>query len=362
MTNHARLIDILRKLVSFQTVATNFEEVERNLQFIENCVRPCSVFTDRYVSNGFQSLVISTKETKAPKLILQAHIDVVPGYDHQFSLQQHEGKLYGRGVYDMKFAAACFIYLLEDLKDELSNLNIAVMITADEEVDGHNGVEYLLNQGYTASACLLPDSGENWNIELEAKGFAVAKLYTQGKSAHGSRPWEAENAATKLINCAKAIESKFALKDRHGLTVNLTMLHAGSAHNQIPGEATATYDIRFPNETVYRQCKSVLTKICANYGTTVVFTPLAVSVRHDTETDHMQIWKAATTKITKHVPEFTRSFAASDARYFVPFGIPTISTRPKGGGHHSGDEWLEENDFYRFYEVVKLFVRQVGSS
>lgn len=256
----------------------------------------------------------------------------------------------------MKFAAACFLYLLEDMSNDLSNYDFAIMLTSDEELNGRNGVDYLLNQGYSADVCILPDSGEEWNIEAGAKGFATAEIVVKGRSAHGSRPWEADNAGLKLLDFIVKVNGQFAHSSKLDTTVTPTMLSAGSAHNQIPGDATATFDIRFPTDADYRLTKQQFERLCCQENIEVCFTILAEAIEHQLDNEHMELWQAATTQVTGRNPTFTRSFAASDARYLVPRGIPTISARPRGGGHHGGDEWLEEKDFYEFYEVIKAFV------
>lgn len=356
MPHYDRLINIFQTLIAFRTISKDFDEVAACLTYIEELSAPYGLTVRRYTSNGFQSLVLSTQDTTNPTVLLQAHIDVVPAYDHQFSLQQKDGKLYGRGVYDMKFAAACFLYLLEDMKEDLVNYDFAIMLTSDEELDGRNGVDYLLNQGYGADVCILPDSGEEWNIEAGAKGFATAEITVKGSSAHGSRPWEADNAGIKLAHFVLEVQKEFAHSSRLDTTTTPTLLSAGSAHNQIPGDATATFDIRFPTDTAYRQTKKRFERLCRQHDIEVQFTTLAEAIEHQLDNEYMELWQAVTTQVTGRNPTFTRSFAASDARYLVPRGISTISARPRGGGHHGGEEWLEEKDFYEFYEVVKSFV------
>ncbi len=360
MQNYARLIAILQRLIAYRTVSSDSAAVDACLDYIEDSTAASGLTVNRYVSNGFQSLVLSTQRTLRPTVILQAHIDVVPGYDHQFKLQQKEGKLYGRGVYDMKFAAACFVYLLEDLEAELGSYNFAVMLTSDEEVNGRNGVEYLLNQGYTGQVCVLPDSGDDWNIEANAKGFLAATISVRGRSGHGSRPWESDNAAIKLTEFITEVGQAFPPASPLETTVSLTMLSAGSVYNQIPGDASATLDIRFPDEAACRQVQKKLTALCAKHDVEVAFSLEAQAIQHRIDSEYFDIWQTGTRKIIGRSPTFTTSFAGSDARYFVPRGIPTISARPKGGGHHGGEEWLAEKDFYQYYDLIKYFVQRTA--
>jgi succinyl-diaminopimelate desuccinylase len=356
MADYSRLLEILGKLIGFRTVTHDLEAAEACFEYIKNLLDGYDLHINQYNSNGFNSFVISTRDTKNFAVLLQAHLDVVPAHEEQFHLEQQEGILYGRGVYDMKFAAACYLELLAELKDKAPDYNIGVMLTTDEEDGGKDGVEYLLNQGYTADVCVLPDSGDDWNIEASAKGYAVATVVTEGKSAHASRPWEAVNAADTLLATIRDIEHEFPFTAHLSDTVTLTVVQAGKAYNQIPDCAEACFDIRYVDETSYSAIKKQLRQVCSRSSATITFNAQAAAVRHDTDSVSFETWQAVTTKVTGVSPGFTHSFAASDARYFVPRGIPTVSTRPKGGGHHGAEEWLSEKSFYDFYEVIREFV------
>jgi succinyl-diaminopimelate desuccinylase len=360
MSDYSSLLAVLSKLISFQTVTHDQKAAATCLEYIASLVSNYGLHTNRYTSNGFESFIISTRDTKHSRLLLQAHLDVVPAHPEQYKLTQKEGKLYGRGVYDMKYAAACYLELLRDLGTSVAEYDIAIMLTTDEEDGGHDGVEYLLNQGYTADMCVLPDSGDEWNIEASAKGYAVATVTAPGKNAHASRPWEGDNAILRLADFIESAKNVFPNTEPLGDTINATMLQAGKAYNQIPDMASVAYDIRFASSSSYEAIKEQFKRLCNEYDTSVQFVAHAAAIQHDVESTGFEEWQAITTQITGVEPNFTHSFAASDARYLVPRGIPTISTRPRGGGHHGGEEWLSEKSFYEFYEVLKHFVISMG--
>lgn len=91
MSDYSRLLEILAKLVSFNTITHDHQGTKACLDHIEESPEGYDLHINRYVSNGFESLVISTQGTKRPKILLQAHLDVVPAYAEQFQLQQHGG-------------------------------------------------------------------------------------------------------------------------------------------------------------------------------------------------------------------------------------------------------------------------------
>jgi hypothetical protein len=52
----------------------------------------------------------------------------------------------------------------------------------------------------------------------------------------------------------------------------------------------------------------------------------------------------------------TRSYGASDARFFGERHIPVVMISPQGGNIHSDGEWIDIKDLTRFYNVLKLWV------
>ena len=67
-----------------------------------------------YEVNGLPSIVAAVGEGPAT-LIWNAHVDVVPARSEQFSPWQVDGRLYGRGAYDMKGGLAGMLAALADL-------------------------------------------------------------------------------------------------------------------------------------------------------------------------------------------------------------------------------------------------------
>ena len=54
------------------------------------------------------------------------------------------------------------------------------------------------------------------------------------------------------------------------------------------------------------------------------------------------------------------SHGSNDSRFFTKKKIPVIVTRPKGGGHHGAEEWIDIKDLKRFFAVLKEFVERAS--
>src|SRR5665647_2540365 len=205
-----KLVNTLSDLVAFQTVDGYPAQKMACFDYIEERLERAGLAVTRQQHGQEPSIVAMTQATKTPKVLLTAHLDVVPGKTGLFHLSEDNGRLYGRGVYDMKFAAACFIELVDSLAEDLSDYDFGVMFTSDEEIGGENGVGQLVEQGYRADVCILPDAGEDWKIESTCNGGWFVKLAAKGEPAHGSRPWEGNNAIDNMLAVSQEIKQLFA--------------------------------------------------------------------------------------------------------------------------------------------------------
>lgn len=363
MTDYARLIEIFEDLIKFKTVTGNQSEVIKCLDYARKFFDKADMRVNVHRSNGFESLVATTRKTKSPKLLLQAHIDVVPGPDSMFKLVGQADKLVGRGAFDMKYAVACYLRLIEELGLKVADYDIGVMLTTDEEENGLNGTDYLLDQGYSSEICILPDGGDNWQIEKAAKGVWQFDVVAEGTSAHASRPWVGDNAATKLLTFIAATKGLAPPGERTETTMVLSRLTAGDAYNQVPDKAIASYDVRYLEESDRETLEKSLIKLCDKHDVKCNTINRSAPISIDVTLPAIRHWEQMVT-FTRGMPPagYCVSYGASDARYFAARNIPTILTRPAGGGHHGDDEWISESELYEFYEVLKRYITTYGSA
>src|SRR6266496_2173015 len=221
--------DILEKLVSIPTVTGESVPIGVAINYIEDYLLERGMKVERLVSDGHASLVATASGTKTPKVMLAAHVDVSPGSDEQFFLRETAGRLYGRGVVDMKFAIASYLQIVDDLRNQLNKYDFGIMITSDEEEGGLNGTAHLVNKGYLPKVCVLPDGGDNWQIQTFAKGFFYLEITVHGKAAHGSRPWLGDNAIVTLTHVITDIAALFPDMSADTNTYNIGLVRGGDS-------------------------------------------------------------------------------------------------------------------------------------
>jgi len=190
-----------------------------------------------------------------PVIGILAHMDVVPpgeGWDTDpFQPVIKEGKLYGRGAVDNKgpFAAAWGAVKRLLLKNKKIKGKIILGAVADEERGSEKGVKLLLNEGFKADFCFIPDGGKMDEAIIGEKGLLWVVLKSYGKSTHGSEPQKGINAIWKLIDALKKLQKLSFPSDNPfftSSTLNLGEIKGGDSPNMVPSYAEATIDIRYP--------------------------------------------------------------------------------------------------------------------
>jgi succinyl-diaminopimelate desuccinylase len=350
------LQEILDTLICFPTLAERNKDMVNCFEYLENFLNKANMKVNSHQSKLNPSLVATSKSTKHPKVILQAHIDVVPAKAKDYKLTKTSGKYHGRGVYDMKFAAACYLRLAEELSDKMSDLDFGIMFTADEESGGQNGVKYLLDEGYSANVCILPDGGNDWKIEKTSNAAWIAKLSSNGISAHGSRPWEGKNAINNLLEGLSEIHHVFGELKPHKNSVTISKIRGGEAFNQVPDYAEATIDMRFVNDKEYQKIKKKIELIAKDLDLKIETIARMEARDIDIEEPNIKSFLKISEKIIGKPIESTHSFGTTDACHFAKHSIPTIVIRPPGGGAHSSAEWLDIEGLEQFYQILKIYI------
>ncbi len=351
------LTEILGDLIKFSTVSNNLTELNACFDYIENFLNNFDIHINRYDCRGRPSLLATTKKTNKPKILLQAHLDVVPADKKQFSLIEKTTRFYGRGVFDMKFAAAIYLKLISELATKLKELDFGIMFTSDEEVGGINGVGYLLNEeDYSADVCLLPDGGNSWEIQTTSNDLWMIKLTATGKTAHGSRPWEGDNAIDTLIKALVDIKSLFGESKAFTNSITVSQISGGKVINQVPGKAEATIDMRLVNRKEIKPLKEKINLITKLYKIELETLAYEQGVATDLNNPEIKKFINLAEKIYGKAISKTHSFGSSDAHFFADKNIPVIIIRPAGGGAHSDNEWLNKEQFFSFYELIRDYV------
>ncbi len=308
-------------------------------------------------------LIATTKKTKHPRLLLASHLDVVQASkEKQYTMKVDDDILVGRGVFDMKSGLACFLELLQDLKHNLKKLDVGLLIVTDEEIGGLHGASEFVKEGWGADICFLPDGGRGWKVEAKAKGRLSGKLIAQGESSHASRPWEGDNAISKLIKATTEIENHFTNALHDHTTLSFTRMKGGRATNQIPEYAEMDYDVRSFSAHELEKTNEYLDKLAAKHKINNFITTHGNPLQLNTKDPYVQRFFEVYKEVLGKPHKFVDSFGSSDAHYLNSASIPCILIQPGGGGSHGSNEWVYREDLLKFYNLIKAYTLDVAST
>jgi len=356
----SELITLIKELSVIPSTADRPQEITRALDYISKYFKGTGLHEKRYECNGSPSLVISTQDTLSPDIAFLGHIDVVPAPDRLFMPIQEGSILRGRGVCDMKDGIAVMMKLLKEYAGKKFPLSLALIITSDEEIGGQNGARYLIEDiGYRPSFAFIPDGGSApEELVLKNKGILQLEICASGKTAHGSRPWDGENAIEKLVSACTAVRNMFAEKqEEHAWqdTINLSMISGGEAINQIPDKASCKIDIRYTENTNTDELVQHIQKILASCSVKVLTCANAVCVPQ--KSDVVKKYCESVKKITGKDAIRSHGHGGNDGRFLTPYGIPILVSRPVSGNQHGPHEWLDTASLPEFYAVYDTLIQ-----
>lgn len=310
-----------------------------------------------FTKNKIPSLLFynTNKLPKRFKILLNAHVDVVPAKKEQFIPKEKNGRLYGRGTYDMKAAGAAMILLFKELANTLS-YPLGLQLVTDEESGGFYGTKHQIERGMRADFVIAGEPTD-LGINNEAKGISWAKVKTKGKSAHGAYPWNGDNAIWKMKTFLDNIEREFPVpkKEIWQTTVNLAKIETSNqTFNKVPDDCRISLDIRY----IPKDAKTVINRIenLLPEDARVEIIMKEPAQYTDAKNPYILSLQKITKKIAGKISPVIVKHGSSDIRHFNQAGCDGITFGPVGAGHHGNNEWVSIKSVEDYYQILKTFL------
>jgi succinyl-diaminopimelate desuccinylase len=350
-----QIVSLSKKLITIPSIKGDTENLHLALKIAK---QPLENFNRKeFSSNNVPSaLFYNTQDIPEKfKIILNAHLDVVNAPRKQFNPIERNGKLLGRGAYDMKATTAAMILVFREVAEKV-NYSIGLQIVTDEEIGGYNGAKYQIDQGIRAEFAITGEPTD-MHIVNEFKGMLRFRVSFHGKTAHGAYPWRGENAIWKMTHFLAAIEKEFPVPKEQiwKSTVNLATIETtNKTFNMVPNDCSASFDLRFvPEEeaTILERVKKLLPPD-AEFSITVK------EHHHFTHEDNpfIQMLHEKIHHVSGEIPVIRANQGSGDLRYFTEVGGNGVEFGPLGGGHHSDDEWVDIQSLGKYYDILKDFL------
>lgn len=316
-------------------------------------------------------------------VVMNGHLDTVPVSDpndwrsgpYEPTLSGDGAKLYGRGASDMKSSVAVMLHVMQLLKDAPLRGLLQTHVVSDEEVGGKYGTIYLLDE-IEAGRLPRPDYcliGEKSDLKVRnaERGLLAITVTIHGRASHTAAA--RATGINAIVKAAKAILALDRDIDRFHPAIgkpviSINTIHAGVAHNVVPGECTFSIDRRLiPGETRESAIAEIVTELDAIAAEDPDFR-YALDV--DPENDYIpanitpetsplvQALQESIRDVTGQEPEYFVAWAgATDGRFYRLAGIDTVGYGPGGESAHGANEAVVVDDLVT---QAKVYVETIS--
>jgi succinyl-diaminopimelate desuccinylase len=388
------LIDVLSKLVSFNTADPPGENYDECAEFICDYLKELTTRVEiiqmpsRSLSPHPSPGVISSRPNviaeilgseSGPGLHFNGHYDVVPAIgdwaSDPYKPRVEAGRLYGRGSTDMKAGIAAMLVTARVLKSEDVNLKgtISFSFVPDEENDGPAGTKFLTEQKKVkADYCIIGEPSGGYALYNGHKGCLWLEVNTYGKSAHGSTPWKGINAFDEMVEIVQEINARVkpgllreGIKlDEHAIdkTGAITLggkVATGYVPNVVPSQCSMTIDRRLASgedgQKILADFSAILKSLSnrnpdfkADFEVLSKYEACVTPIKSNPVITVKEVLESVTGK----TPGVSIMQAGCDMRYFHAMGIPVVVYGPGDLlKAHQVDESVEMNQLITATQV-----------
>jgi acetylornithine deacetylase len=309
-----------------------------------------------------------------PTLMLNGHTDTV-GVDYMkidpLDPVIEEGRMYGRGTFDMKGGLAAILAAMKAVVDSGVELrgDLVVAAVCDEEY-ASIGTERVVEQ-FRADAAIVGEPTE-LNILIAHKGFAWIDVETRGVAAHGSAWQVGVDAIAKMGKVQVGLErlqEEALMKKRHALvgppSVHSSTIQGGRELSTYPDRCRLKVERRLipgeNREKVDEEMRGLLSsihemdpKFDGSHEITFFRGPMEVSP----EEEICQLLSDSAEEVTGERPVFVGGSGWLDTQIIWGRGTPAVAFGPVGSGAHSAVEYVEVDSVVKAARTLERVVHR----
>jgi acetylornithine deacetylase len=258
-----------------------------------------------------------------------------------------DGRVYGRGSFDMKGGVAAVMCAAVALAREKLPGRLLVALVADEEYASEGAEHFVAN--HRADGCILTEGSEG-QLVLAHKGFAWVDVITRGRAAHGSR-WDLGKSAIgpmgRIIAALEDFDSGVLRRRSHPLvgpaSMHCALVEGGVGISTYAPECRLQIERRtLPGETpenVIEEIRQLAHAIDQKAEVTLRFSRTPLLTDRSAPVAHCV--RDAVTAVVGKPPDEIGVAYWMDAAVFAGAGIPSVNYGPSGAGAHEAVEWVD---------------------
>lgn len=300
-------------------------------------------------------------------LVLCGHLDTVGVHGMTippFEPRVADGRLFGRGSYDMKAGVAAAMAAAAALAREPLSGRLLLALVVDEETASAGASHFVAH--HRADACIVTEPTEE-RLVLAHKGFVWLEVRTRGRAAHGSR-WDlGESAIARAGAVIVALDrlDREVLRPRTAPLVGPASLHSaavqgGSGWSTYSEECLLRVERRtLPGEDEREVVEEIRAAVRAADPHAEVRVVLARPPSRCGEGEPI-IAALGAAAAAGGGPPLERAGVGywMDAALFSAAGIPALAFGPAGEGAHAAVEWVDLGSVVRCATLLAETARQ----
>ncbi|MDG6906656.1 MAG: M20/M25/M40 family metallo-hydrolase [Nitrososphaerota archaeon] len=292
-------------------------------------------------------------------LLLCGHMDTVPG---RLPVKNENGELYGRGACDAKGPLLSLLFAFEDLVT--SNLQGRVVFAAvtGEELTSAGLAELIKNQ-MRSDYAIFGEPGGVSKITVGYRGHLTIRLEVNTPEVHASAPKLTTNAAELLFEIYNSIKLgldavKSESTDR--ISASLTQISGGSAHNVIPGNVSASIDVRVPVKFLNEHAMAKIREVIASHQKSNPEAKIVLELKDTTDPYQVRLDSPLVRALTRSIlktgkkPSFVTKSGTGDMNtYASEYSIDAVTYGPGDAKlSHTSDEHVSFKEILECSAVV----------
>jgi len=289
-------------------------------------------------------------------LMLNAHADTVDvaGMDEPFSGDIRDGRLYGRGAYDMKGGLAAMMAAVKALAGAgRPHAGVFLLAAVADEEYASLGTQDLVARYHPDGAIVTEPTA--LDICLAHKGFAWFEVTTRGRAAHGSRfdlGVDANMRMGRVLAELDLLEKELRARTPHPLvgppSLHAATLSGGSGLSTYAASCRLQIERRtIPGERAERVIEEIASilrrQMARDPGFEAEMTVVLVREPFEVAPDApiVRALTEASTAVLGRRPAYLGQTPWMDAALLSAAGAETVIMGATGAGAHAKEEWVE---------------------
>jgi acetylornithine deacetylase len=310
------------------------------------------------VVDGRPNVVVTARGTGGGRsLMFNGHTDVVDSRGMRAPFEPHieNGRMYGRGTYDMKGGLAAALIAAQRAAALKLRGDVHVSCVVDEEV-ASIGSQAVVREmpRWPADAVVVVEPTEE-ELVVAHKGFVWLDVETHGRAAHGSRPDLGIDAIAKMgwvLAGVGHLDRRLRAHPTHRRlgsgSVHASLIAGGQELSSYPAKCLLQIERRtVPGETVdvvRAEFEALLA--AAAHDDPDFAAELRIGLHREpfAVAEDSALVRALQRLAPSHLGhELALAGAAywADSALFASAGIPAVLLGPRGAGAHADEEWVD---------------------